>query len=403
MAQFMKKICIAACLFLMVSCSVSRNETVDNDMEVKRLIRYEDALKGDMKYSTLFDSLSIVPLDTTGGYMIGEVKQMKISAHYIAVLDRNSNVFVYNHEGEGAALISRKGQGEKEYIDVRGIDILTDSLICLLTYPPKLMYFKMDGTFHSEVPLKNRAFELAVLPDGKAVLYKNNIDDGTMNMSLLEIYNPSDDSYKGYVPGIRFMENQPIPHFQQFGTLTMTQRNGLLFTHSLTNNIYGIDNKGVHIKYRIDFGDRNPSFHYPKKLPEEKSVTDYLIENFPVCGFNSCWENSSYLHWGGYLSGKPVTFLYDKEADRLYSDFNMQEDFTGLTPSPIMASDDCLAVYFTTGNVEALMDYLEYSGKQVENQPLLDRMATFVREAGNPIVGFYHFKRNLQFSKDDKI
>ena len=76
-----------------------------------------------------------------------------------------------------------------------------------------------------------------------------------MNMSLLEIYNPSDDSYKGYVPGIRFMENQPIPHFQQFGTLTMTQRNGLLFTHSLTNNIYGIDNKGVHIKYRIDFGD----------------------------------------------------------------------------------------------------------------------------------------------------
>ena len=142
----MKKICIAACLFLMVSCSVPRNETVDNDMEVKRLIRYEDALKGDMKYSTLFDSLSIVPLDTTGGYMIGEVKQMKISAHYIAVLDRNSNVFVYNHEGEGAALISRKGQGEKEYIDVRGIDILTDSLVCLLTYPPKLMYFKMDGT-----------------------------------------------------------------------------------------------------------------------------------------------------------------------------------------------------------------------------------------------------------------
>lgn len=399
----MKKIPIVICLSLMVSCSGSRYETVDDNMEVKRLIRYEDALKGEMKYSTLFDSLSIVPLDTTGGYMIGEVKQMKISAHHLAVLDRNSNVFVYNHKGEGTALISRKGQGEKEYIDVRSIDILSDSLVCLLTYPPKLMYFKMDGTFHSEVPLRNRAFELAVLPDGKAVLYKNNIDDGTKNMSLLEIYNPFDDTYKAYVPGIRFMENQPIPNFQQSGTLTMTQGNGLLFTHSLTNNIFGIDEKGVHIKYRIDFGDRNPSFHYPKKLPEGKSVIDFLIENFPVYGFNSCWENASYLHWSGYVSGKPVTFLYDKEADRLYSDFNMQEDFTGLTPFPIMATDDCLAVYFTAGDVEALMDYLEHSGRQMENQPLLNKMATFVREAGNPIVGFYRFKRNTQFRKDDRI
>ena len=154
----MKKICIAACLFLMVSCSVSRNEPIDDGMEVKRQIRYEDALKGDMKYSTLFDSLSIVPLDTTGGYMIGEVRQMKISAHHIAVLDQNSTVFVYNHEGKGTALISRKGQGDKEYIDARSIDILSDSLVCLLTFPPKLMYFKMDGTFVSELPLKNRAF-----------------------------------------------------------------------------------------------------------------------------------------------------------------------------------------------------------------------------------------------------
>ena len=391
----MKKIYLIGIVVMITSCSTSWNKDYDEGLIIDKRLYYDDALKADIKYSTLFDSLTVIPLDTIGGFVIGNVKQVKISNHYIAVLDKNSDVFIYNHDGKGVGFISRKGQGAKEYIDVRAIDVLSDSIVCLLTFPPKLMYFKADGQFISEHALKNRAYELGALANGKFVLYNNSVSNGiTDNASLLEIYNSSDETSEEFLSGFQFMNNQLIPYFQQLQTITtVPTENELLFTHSMTNNIYAINESGVKIKYLIDFKKNNPSLHYPSKMPAEENVANYLSKNFPVYGFNACWENDLYLHCGGYVLGKPITFLYNKTEDVFYSDFYMQDDLTHLTPFPIMATNDYLAVYYTVDNVEMYFEYLEYSGNSSKDESLSNKtFVNFAQNVGNPIIGLYHLK-----------
>lgn len=388
----MKKLLFLPLVGLVASCGMSQKELPDEPLVVERTLVYADASKGNMTYRSLFDSLSVIPLDTTNGFLVGEVEQMKISEDAIVVLDNNSEIHIFDGKGHGQAHISRRGQGRHEYIDVRSMDVVSDSIICLLAFPPKLMYFRMDGSFVSETPLRGRAFDVACLDDGSVLLFKDNMTDSEGNISLLEVYNPLDGTYRECVSGCRFMENRIFPRFQQKKSFTKSAGGDVLFVHSLSNNIYGADGGKVCVKYQVDFGDKNPSNHYPKKLPQNVSVVDYLTRHFPVYGFNNCWENDSYLCWGAYLSKEPVSFLYDKKEEKLYTDFYMGEDFTGLNPCIDRATDRYLAAYFTVGNIESLADYLDMSGRGNEKSPELERMVAYVRGQGNPIVGLYYFK-----------
>lgn len=397
----MKKALYLLILFVISSCSSpDSSKEKGEELKVETVIKYSDAIQGDKDYSELFDKVEMIPLDTTGNFLIGDVGQMKLACNRIFVLDKRNAIYIFDKQGRGQAVIDKRGQGANEYINIRGFDVTPDSLLCLLTFPSKLMYFTLDGTFVKETKLDFQGVEMALLPDNKAAVYVNNVCETTEESApLLEICDQTNGQHHGYVSGYKCLANFSLPTYQQGKALTPNIGGELLFVQPLSNNIYAIKNDRVSIKYQIDFGKQNP----PKSLSETPrdvySVHEFIQEHFPVYGFNSCWENDSYFHIQFFLAGGQLKMLlYDKEKKVCYAGF-LKENMTGCHPRLIEATNQYLIGYWSAEDIMSLVDCLNFRGESTDTFPGFEELAKYANEKENPIVCLYHFKKEADLGE----
>ena len=210
----------------------------------------------------------------------------------------------------------------------------------------------------------------------------------------LELWDLNAGNSKGFLPGYRWLAGGTMPSFQQHRVFTSTAGSECLLVHPLSNNIYRISDDGVSVKYRIDFGSRNP-------VPEEKDdfvapeeVVSYLEKEFPVYGFNSCWENGSWLHISAYSSGKLTNILYDKHRNILFDCGPLNDDMTDAMTFPVKATDDYLVGFANSGDIIGLEEYRQMKGKNVrDNNPVYAKLLDAAQRLENPVVCLYHFKK----------
>lgn len=374
------------------ACS-SSNGAKHKKPEPEIVVKYSDAIKKDQKFSEWFDKVDLIPLDTTGNFLIGGIRQIIMGTDCIFVLDKRHSVYIFNKQGQ--AIIDRRGQGANEYLNIRGIDLASDSLLCLLTFPPKLMYFTPDGRFVKEAKLDIQGNEAALLPDGKVALYADNIGSTKDTpASLLEICDLASGACQGYVPGYTCLPGLSLPVFQCSRTLTKTSGGQYLFSQPLSNDIYVIGNDGtVSVRYRIDFEGKNPPEDLPGTFSDVHSRVEFIKKNFPVYGFNNCWENNAFFNIQFYMGDEAQSLLHDKKQQTWYSG-GIREDFTGLVPWLIEATDRHWAGYWTADDIAGAVSYLEATGKPLDEFPLFEKLAKYAQEKENPIIGLYHFKGN---------
>lgn len=382
-------------LFILVlaSCSSATRHSADTDMEIKTILKYSDAIFEEKKYSDLFDKVEIIPLDTTGNFLISDIRQVKLALNRIFVLDESRSVYIFDQEGQGQIIINKRGQGVHEYIDIRGFDLTADSLLCLLTFPQKLMYFTLEGLFVNEIKLDLNGSELALLPDNKAAIYMNNmLTTSKEKTPLLEICDQTDGTHQGYIPGYKCLATACLPVYQHGKAFTTTENGELLFTQPLSNNIYAIKDHSIYIKYQIDFEAQTPPDDLEETIHDVNSVSEFIQKNFPVYGFNSSWENSSYFHVQTFIDTKLTTLLYDKKNQKLYSGY-LKDDLTGCNTWIIEATDQYLICYYAAGDIMGLADYLKSKRSNLKEFPILEKMVKYAQEKENPMICLYHFKK----------
>ena len=135
--------------FLLGACSSAGKRGGEEAQPSGTVLAYDQAQPLELKYSDLFSRVEIVPLDTTDNFLLSEVEQLCYAFDRFFVLCDNE-VFVFDRQGKGKVRINRRGQGREEYLSVCGLEVSeADSLICLLTYPPKLMYFPSSEKYIS--------------------------------------------------------------------------------------------------------------------------------------------------------------------------------------------------------------------------------------------------------------
>lgn len=390
----MKNLFVLLLSFVLFSCTSGKKTETESDLEAMITVDCSKSLSSDMRLSGLCDAVELVSLDASGDFLVGEIRQVEYAFNHFFVLDESESLYVFDRKGHGRTILNRKGQGPEEYIEARGFDLTSDSLICLLTYPSKLMYYTLDGSFVKETPLNFKGFELSLLSDEQAVVYRNNVDCGEESPSfLIEAVNLSYNVSEGYLPGYTCLPHRMLPSFQQKRVFTETEKGEILFCDPLSNEIVGLDSGRVYVKYRLDFGNKNPDRHLSEILSDASmSSIDFVRKNFPVYGFNGCWENSNYMYVQYYEYDKPKSLLYDKIRNLSYAGGVMNDDLTDCNPRFLKATDDCLVAYWTAGDILSLYDYLQAMGKDKDVSPELSEMFSIVRETENPVIGLYKFK-----------
>lgn len=390
----MKKLSVLL-LLVLFSCKSDKQPEKENVLEAMFTIDCSKSLPLELRLSDLCEDVELVPLEATDDFLVGEIEHLKYAYNHFFVLDDSESLYVFDRNGRGRTILNHKGQGPREYLDARSLDLTTDSLICLLTYPPKLMYYTLEGSFVRELRLGFQGFELSLLSDGQAAVYRNNVDCSEKSpSSLIEVVNLFHNVSKSYLPGYSCMPHRMLPSFQQNRVFTETENGETLFGDPLSNEIIGLDSTGVYVKYRLDFGRRNPDKYMSARLSDpSSSVVDFVQKQFPVYGFNSCWENSHYMYVQYFDSGKLQSLLYDKKRNLSYKGGILMDDLTGCNPRFLKATDEFLVAYWTAGDIISLADYLQMTGKDKDINPQLAEMISIVEKTGNPVMGIYKFKR----------
>lgn len=383
------------CITALFSCSSSKEKTSGNDYEADRILRYSEALPSKMQLSMLCDSVESIPLDTAGGFLLGRIEYARFVHNHFFILDENKKLYVFDRNGHGSFFLDRKGQGPQEYIDILGFDVTRDSLLCLLTYPPKLMYYDRKGSFLKEIKLANRGFEFSLLSDDFAVLYKDNVNSTPEQASsMLDVLYLSEGKISSHVDGYRFLAHRSIPSYQQRRTFTDLGDDECLFVHPLSNKVYTVDKTGVRVKYMLDFGDDNPPADLSEKPSSDLLLSDLIADRFSVYGFNGCWENSRYFYIQ-FMKGREIPkshgLLYDKVADKFYSGNSLNDDFTDCNPSFFTATEEALIGYWKVDHIIFLNDFFDMRG--IEKKPYFKSLYQQAESMENPIMCLYYFKK----------
>lgn len=390
--KYLFSLFLGALLGGIISCS-SRSNLRDSVLNIEKNIRYADAIQMNKKYSDLFNDVKIIPFDTVGNFMIRDIKQMKFALDHFFLIDESQQLLVFDRQGKGRTKINRKGQGKDEYISIRGVDIsLSDSLICLLTYPSKLMYFSLDGNFIKDIDVDFQGFEMALINEKAIAIYTDNVEMmGTEEKTLLKVQNLVTGEYEGYVDGYDFLVDRKIPAFQQRRVFTTLSSGEVLFFQPISNNIYSISQDNVSIKYRIDFEDKNPPINLAKQVSPTVSSIDFIQDCFSVYGFNSYWENDKYFYIQANINKQLTDLLFDKREQKLYAGL-IKDDLTECQPKLLGATANYLVAYISAEDVITLIDYLNYQDIDISQMEVLNNISDFADNEGNPIAFMYFFQ-----------
>ena len=376
-----------------VSCSEKAGQS--GMLPIETVLKVSDAEERAFRYSELFDSVRIIPLDTVGDFLLSDAKNVKFEQDRIFVRDHKDRIFIFDENGKGLTKINKKGQGANEYLHVEGFDVsASDSTLCLYVYPPRLMYWDFKGNFLKEKKINIGGEDMALLDNDRIVIFADNErTTQEKRMPQLEVLNLADGSSEGYFPGYSFYAGCNVPVFQFHRFFTRTPSGECLFVHPLSNNVFRISDSEVKVKYCLDFGDQNPRPELEKGFVEPMRLYDYITKEFPVYGFNSYWENDRWFSLNMYINEKMTDLLYDKRKGVLYNCGIIDDDITDTMVFPVKAENDYLICYLNANNILMQEDYLQSKGKSKKGNPVYADLLDAAQKFENPIICLLYFKK----------
>ena len=162
----MKNLCKFFLFFLavivLISCKErgaekNKQNVTRSSLEFPIKIDMEKLIKTEFKeigLSTVADSIEYIPLETTQGSLIKEVRQVVLADSFIFVLT-NNKILKFNRKGEFLRQIGSLGKGPGEYLGVRNINIDDNRKILFIfsNYLRKLIKYTYNNAFISDIPL----------------------------------------------------------------------------------------------------------------------------------------------------------------------------------------------------------------------------------------------------------
>ena len=194
---------------------------------------------------------------------------------------------------------------------------------------------------------------------------------------------------KDFLPGQKFLHGSIMPAYQQRRYFTKLPDEKALFFYPLSNLVYSLGDMDVTVKYKLDFGDKNPPHDINKQISDNNDLFDFIDEHFPVAGFNSCWENDQYFYIQTRINKEPVDLLYNKKTKKFYAG-HLLDDMVDCSTKFTQATNQWLVGYVSANDILDLIDYMQ--SKNIPPNATCKKIFDFAENVGNPTILLYKFK-----------
>ncbi|MDC1106579.1 6-bladed beta-propeller [Prolixibacteraceae bacterium] len=148
-----------------ISCTINDKATsVDKESIVK--LELDLDMSGEIKLSTLFDSVQYIPLETTESSLIGDVRKVIIKDKMIFIQDYESNSLnIFNGDGKFISKLQKIGNGSDEYIRIRDFAYDKDKRHIYLNVGFEIKVYTISGEFIKKWKLPSPAREMEIIGD----------------------------------------------------------------------------------------------------------------------------------------------------------------------------------------------------------------------------------------------
>lgn len=342
--------------------------------------------------SDYFDSIDIVPLETTEKSLIASINRIIVYNDNIYILDRKSNsVLVFNISGSFTFRIKSIGRGPGEYMQVGDfcVDLENEKIVVYAHDPMKLLYYDFNGNFLAEEGLED-IFNNIMAVDGKIIMF--DIDDNKGKYAWVKSYNSNLLNGSHEIPEhvLKFQN-------QRTGYPMVCKSKQPYFFSPLDYNIYLCSKNGISPKYRLDFGKNNidPSFLLSIKDNEVARLFQHCTEKkygFYISNFR---ETDDYVMFK-FEPGMIVLYSKKSESAEVFTSHN--EDMAALGMGMYFAHDGEDNNMISIVEAHHLLTQFERAGWNLE--PYRKRFSHFqkvenvlksISENSNPILVFYSF------------
>lgn len=326
--MYMKRILwlLASVMLCLAACNDSPKES---DFPAGVPVIKISADKGDVLHLSDFaDSIEIIPLETRDDNLIGWIPRiLSTDSHYYIVAAsgwHSKKLLVFDKRGNFIRQISKEGEGPEEYVDLRDIALVGDTLI-KLSAVYNMLNFDTCGTFRSSRKQRDTPKEICHFK-GKTLSYSSG--SRSRENQLLTLIDNQDILIRDFFP-VSDTEAKVSDAFSREAAFTPGD-SLCYFNPPLSNRIYGIDVENdckTSLRYQIDYGNRNLSWDVFGEDGDASTWGDvlkrgknYLAVSAILDLGNHLIVNSTDKEYNGYFS------IYSKRSGRVMTGQCIKDD-----------------------------------------------------------------------------
>ena len=377
----LKTLSLSAILILIVlvpSCRKGRQKAATN-AEIVAKVEVSESDKG-FDVCQMADFEKVIPLETVGDALIGEIDKLEMDDSHIVILDkRMRTVWLFGIDGKFIRKIGRLGNGPKEYVSLDDMCFDKESGTVWIWDRVKqvMLEYDLSGELLKEVATGFSSNVFAKTKDGFWLYYSylKNPD----NNSLILVNEEMNHLVKGFFPT---KESFPVSLSSGF---TFWDGNAY-FYFPLSNVLYSLDGMEANPYIEFDFGER--TLPYSKIVNMSPEEYETLIDSGSYLGGLKNVQLSSkycFFQFSSTVQNKYVTAYYgvlDLETLKV-------EVFSYLNGSDLLV--DFSSLLCVTAN-----DELVYPICPSKHNPIyFDELRTLVPEVtedSNPVLALYKLK-----------
>lgn len=409
---------IAVALFIVVlltfSCKEKKRFNSENseqfNEEYINLDLDHSSRTSNLRMSSLFSSVKIIPLQITDNSIIGTIDNLQVTDDKLFVLDKiNANsLFVFDMKGKFLFKVGNKGLGPGEYSEISDftIDIVNKFIFLLDNYRQIINVYNLeDGVFQYDINIVNSNYISYNIQYANGALYadiynRENHNDKKQYLLRSIDYktgkttgfyldtNSYNKAYNqiGYLGNKVFFSRNSKPVFMQLFINTLM----MLFNEDVEPYIVLMSEEFVEEKElaeAIGFSENNnflSSYFFTKNkfhTLENFIETDHFI--LIKCYFNNLVQ---YLYFDKEVKKTTVhNILYD---DVLFKDFDIK---TNKTRANFLCSTEIgVYAYLSNDNLSYLIN--DFNKKELNLNQSDSKFFDQLNEESNPILLLYEYK-----------
>lgn len=372
---------LSAILILIVlvpSCRKGRQKAATN-AEIVAKVEVSESDKG-FDVCQMADFEKVIPLETVGDALIGEIDKLEMDDSHIVILDkRMRTVWLFGIDGKFIRKIGRLGNGPKEYVSLDDMcfDKENGTVWIWDRIKQVMLEYDLAGDFLKEVATGFSSNVFAKTNEGFWLYYSylKNPD----NNSLILVNEEMDHLVKGF-----FATKETFPVSLSSGFTSWAGKEYFYFP--LSNVLYSLDGTEARPYIEFDFGER--TLPYSKIVNMSPEEYETLIDSGSYLGGLKNVQLSSkycFFQFSSTVQNKYVTAYYgvlDLETLKV-------EVFSYLNGSDLLV--DFSSLLCVTAN-----DELVYPICPSKHNPIyFDELRTLVPEVtedSNPVLALYKLK-----------